>query len=60
VTIAPEMEDAFQNYLINNNVSFTKLGEVFGKDVIINDENFGSVSYWKNIHENTLSGIIES
>jgi phosphoribosylformylglycinamidine synthase len=60
VTIAPEMEDSLQNYLINNNVSFTKLGEVFGQDVIINEENFGSVAFWKNIHENTLGQIIDN
>lgn len=44
VTISPEMEDEFQNYLINHNVSFTKLGEVFGTELRINEENFGSVS----------------
>jgi phosphoribosylformylglycinamidine synthase len=47
VTISPDKEDEFQNYLVNNNVSFTKLGEVFGSDVIIDDENFGSINEWK-------------
>ncbi len=60
VTIAPDQDDAFQNYLINNNVSFTKLGEVFGLDVLINDTNFGSVEGWKSVHENTLGEIIDN
>ena len=59
VTISPDKEDEMQNYLINNNVSFTKLGEVFGSEVIIDEENFGSVSQWKLNIEKTLSGIIE-
>src|SRR5690606_1206795 len=49
ITIAPDQEDNLQNYLINNNVSFTKLGEVFGDVAIIDDENFGSIIDWKRI-----------
>ncbi len=59
ITIAPEHEDTLQNYLINNNVSFTKLGEVFGEVAIIDDENFGSISDWKRIHEETLGKIFD-
>lgn len=55
VTIAADRDDDFQNYLINNNVSFTKLGEVFGNEVWIDEENLGSVSDWKRIYENTLA-----
>lgn len=57
ITISPEQEDELQNYLINNNVSFTKLGEVFGTGVLIDEENFGSVSEWKRISDNTLSEL---
>ncbi|HFA51743.1 MAG TPA: phosphoribosylformylglycinamidine synthase subunit PurL [Bacteroidetes bacterium] len=60
ISIAPGQEDSLQNYLINNNVSFTKLGEVFGNDVLINNENFGSVNDWKRIHEETLGEKLES
>ena len=60
VTIAADKDDDFQNYLINNNVSFTKLGEVFGNEVVIDDENFGSVNDWKRIHEDTLGEIMSS
>ena len=59
ITVAPEQEDAVQNYLINNNVSFTKLGEVFGTEVLINDENFGSVEEWKHLHDNSLGERLE-
>lgn len=59
ITIAPEQEDALQNYLINNNVSFSKLGEVFGDVAIIDEENFGSINHWKRIYEDTLSNKLD-
>ena len=59
ITISPDQEDNLQNYLINNNVSFTKLGEVFGDVAIIDDENFGSITDWKRIHEDTLGNKLD-
>ncbi|MBI5915630.1 MAG: phosphoribosylformylglycinamidine synthase subunit PurL [Bacteroidetes bacterium] len=59
ITVAEDREDEFQNYLMNNNVSFTKLGEVFGTEVVIDDENFGSVGEWKEIFDNTLGEKFE-
>ncbi|MCU0347554.1 MAG: phosphoribosylformylglycinamidine synthase subunit PurL [Saprospiraceae bacterium] len=54
VTLPASRDDEFQNYLVNQNVSFTKLGEVFGNSAMIDNENFGSVSEWKAIFDNTL------
>ena len=59
ITIAPEQEDKLQNYLINNNVSFSKLGEVFGNVAIIDNENFGDINDWKRVHEETLEEKME-
>ena len=36
------------------------LGEVFGEVAIIDDENFGSISDWKRIHEDTLGNILDA
>lgn len=60
ITIQPNREDDLQNYLITQNVSFTKLGEVFGNEAVIDEENFGDVVDWKSIYENTLSQKMES
>ncbi len=54
LTLKSDKEDDFQNFLVNSNVSFTKLGEVFGTEVVIDGEKFGSVAEWKAIYENTL------
>jgi phosphoribosylformylglycinamidine synthase len=59
VSIQPNREDDLQNFLISNNVSFTKLGEVFGNEAIIDEINFGSIEEWKRVYENTLSEKIE-
>lgn len=58
ITISPKQEDELQNYLINNNVSFTKLGEVFGTEVLIDEENFGSISTWKRIRDEKLEELL--
>jgi phosphoribosylformylglycinamidine synthase len=60
ISLSPEKEDELQNYLINNNVSFTKLGEVFGNSVVIDEENFGSINEWNRIYEETLEAKIEA
>lgn len=49
ITLPKIHEDELQNYLVTNNVSFTKLGEVIEKHAVINDENFGSINDWKTI-----------
>jgi phosphoribosylformylglycinamidine synthase len=60
LTMPPDREDEFQTFLVSNNVSFTKLGEVFGTEVVIDDENFGSVAEWKSISDNTLGENFEN
>lgn len=54
LAMPPDREDEFQTFLVSNNVSFTKLGEVFGTEVVIDNENFGSVAEWSSIFDNTL------
>ena len=49
-----------QNFLISNNVSFTKLGEVFGKEAIIDEINFGSIEEWKSVYDHSLGGKMDS
>lgn len=60
LSVKPEQEDVFHQYLINNNVSFTKLGEVFGNEVVIDDKNFGHIDEWKYFYDHSLGAKIES
>ncbi|MEK7254183.1 MAG: phosphoribosylformylglycinamidine synthase subunit PurL [Bacteroidota bacterium] len=59
ITISPESEDHLQNYLINNNVSFTRLGDVFGGEAVIDEDNFGRIEEWKGVYDNTLGKKLE-
>ena len=54
MSVSPEQQVDFENYLTENKVQFTKLGTVTGTDVVIDNENFGSVSSWKSVYDNTL------
>jgi phosphoribosylformylglycinamidine synthase len=60
LSIKPDREDDLQNFLISNNVSFTKLGEVFGNEAIIDEINFGSIDVWKALYEDTLGKKMEA
>jgi phosphoribosylformylglycinamidine (FGAM) synthase-like enzyme len=55
VTVTPDNEDELVNYLNSHNVSFSKLGEVVGRRVIVDNQDFGLLKDWKSIHEQTLS-----
>ncbi|RMF23054.1 MAG: phosphoribosylformylglycinamidine synthase subunit PurL [Bacteroidetes bacterium] len=60
VSVPPEKESELQNYLRRHRVPFTKLGEVFGTEAIIDGENFGSVEQWKYIYDTRLEELLES
>ncbi len=54
VTVSVDNEDELVNYLNSHNVSFSKLGEVTGKRILIDNQDFGLVAEWKKQYENTL------
>ena len=58
--MAQDTEDDLVNYLNSQNVSFTKIGEVSGTRVIIDEEDFGEIGEWKLIYEDTLSEKMEA
>lgn len=60
ITVRPGAEDDLVNHLNALNVSFSKLGEVTGEHVLIDDEDYGLVASWKQIYDNQLSDILNS
>jgi phosphoribosylformylglycinamidine synthase subunit PurL len=54
VSVAPEHEEAFAELLAATEVPFSLLGETGGTDVIIDDENFGSVAELKNLYDTAI------
>ncbi len=60
VTVSIANEDELVNYLNAHNVSFSKLGEVTGKRILIDNQDFGLVREWKEIYENTLAKKLDN
>lgn len=60
ISVSVENEDELVNYLNSNNVSFTKLGEVVGHDIIIDEENYGAVKDWKHQFDTLIEQKLES
>ncbi len=59
ISVTKDDEDEVVNYLNSYNVSFSKLGEVSGDKILIDDENFGKVEDWKKLHDNWYSEKVE-
>jgi phosphoribosylformylglycinamidine synthase len=55
-----EKEDELVNYLNGHNVPFSRIGEVMGNSVIVDEESYGLVEEWKNIYDNTLAEKMEN
>jgi phosphoribosylformylglycinamidine synthase len=55
VAVAPEKEEALLDYLNNHNLPFSQVGEVKGKNVVVDGENFGPIAEWAQIYDSVLS-----
>ena len=49
-----ELEDELVNYLNSHNVPFSRLGEVTDGQIMVDEEDFGTVSEWTKIHQETI------
>jgi phosphoribosylformylglycinamidine synthase len=60
ISVKKEMEDELVNQLSAHNVSFSKLGEVKGDRMVIDAEDYGVVTSWKQVYDDTLTDILEA
>jgi len=58
VSVSPENEQQLLDLLTKNNIPNHKLGIVSGNDIIIDNENFGSVSSKKQLFDTSLESYI--
>lgn len=54
VSIAADTKDSFDNFLKANNIPNRFLGSVKGKDILIDGENFGSISEYKDLYDTAI------
>jgi phosphoribosylformylglycinamidine synthase len=60
VSIVPEMQEAFEQFLSKNNYTLVhKLGRVTAHQLYIDGERWGNIDEWKEIYDNTLTNILE-
>jgi len=55
VSVSAEQQEAFSRYLSEQQVPFEAIGKAGGSSVVIDGENWGSVSEWATIHHSVLS-----
>lgn len=60
ISVKLDNEDDLVNYLNSHNVSFSKLGEVKGDQIVIDDENYGTIQDWKALHLDHLGEKIDA
>lgn len=54
VSIAANTKDNFENFLKENNIPNRFLGTVKGNDIVIDGENFGSISEYKDLYDTAI------
>jgi len=60
VSVQPNDEDDLVNYLNSHNVAFSRLGDIGGDAVVIDEMHFGDLKEWKTIYETTLDQKMEA
>lgn len=54
VSVAEEKQDEFIKALATHEIDFSMLGEVTDSPLYIDGDEFGDVSYWKELYENAI------
>jgi len=58
ISVSPDKEDAFVEYMINTNAEFSMLGVVVGRDFVVDEESLGSVDELKVAYDTSLGNTI--
>jgi phosphoribosylformylglycinamidine synthase len=59
VSITPEQQEAFVEYMSLNNIDYSYLGDVTSSEILIDNESYGEVAEYKHRYEHSLEEIIE-
>jgi len=58
VSVSPSKQHAFESMLALSGTQSTLLGNVKGKDVVINGENWGAVAAWKSPYDEKIGSLM--
>jgi phosphoribosylformylglycinamidine synthase len=59
VSIRPEQQEAFVEYMSLNNIDYSYLGDVTSSEILIDNESYGEVAEYKHRYEHAIEEIIE-
>lgn len=59
VSISPEMQDSFVEFMSLNDIDYNMLGTVTSGEIMIDGEDWGKIADYKVRHENALAEMIE-
>jgi len=60
VSVSADKAAAFAQFMATQQTPATLLGAVKGSNLVVNAENWGTVSDWKVNYDNVLHGILEA
>ncbi len=52
-------EESFVNTLQKTDIAFSSLGKVTAKDIILDNQNWGSIVNWKDKYDNAISNLLK-
>jgi phosphoribosylformylglycinamidine synthase len=58
VSVRPELVAPFEALLESSATSFERIGQVEGTTVLVDGENWGSISDWNQVYDTVLENIM--
>ncbi len=59
VSISPDMEAEFADFIIENKIPSVYLGHVTGGKIVIDDEKFGMIGDYKNLYDTAIEKLMQ-
>ncbi len=59
VSVKPNQKAAFVDFVTKQQVPFSELGKVTGENIIINNDNWGTVAAWKDKYDNAITVLLK-
>ena len=58
VSVKQNIQDAFIDFMVKQQIVFSELGKVTENNVVIENENWGSIGEWKNKYDNAITVLL--
>ena len=59
-SVKPEQQEAFVAFMAESDISFTLLGEVNSNEIVLDEQNWGSIAQWKDRYDNALGNYLNN